>query len=118
MRTALMMGCVVMSLIATCGRASATPAEMVDMRNWVEAKFGNAAPSEPSGSLTILDHFDVVWRNCRVDRPLTLGTSEYRRGLFTHAHSDLLEKGLPVEIGSRPGSALFTYKRTGHGIIR
>ena len=24
---------------------------------------------------------------------------------------DLLEKGLPVEIGSRPGSALFTYKR-------
>jgi alpha-galactosidase len=28
---------------------------------------------------------------------------------------DLLEKGVPVEIGSRPGSALFTYKRTGQG---
>ena len=26
---------------------------------------------------------------------------------------DLLEKGLSVEIGSRPGSALFTYRRTG-----
>jgi alpha-galactosidase len=87
-----MMGVVVMSLIATCGRVSATPAETVAMRKWVDAKFEKAAPPEFSGSLHILAHFDVVWRNCRVDRPLTLGASEYRRGLFTHAASDVLVK--------------------------
>lgn len=38
-------------------------------------------------------------------------------GLFPKL-GDLLEKGLPVEIGSRPGSALFTYERTGHAIVR
>jgi alpha-galactosidase len=65
---------------------------MAETRNWVAAKFGIAAPPETSGGLTVLVHFDVVWRNCRVDRPLTLGASEYRRGLFTHAPSDVLVK--------------------------
>jgi len=85
-----MMGVVVMSLIATHGETSATPAEMAEMRHWMDAKFGNAALPESSGSLNILAHFDVVWRNCRVDRPLTLGAKEYGRGLFTHAPSDVL----------------------------
>jgi len=115
MRIALMMGGAVMGLVTAAAEASVTPAEMAEMRKWVAVKLENAAPPEPSGSLTVLAHFDAVWRNCRVDRPLTLGAREYRRGLFTHAPSDLLGKGLPVEIGSRPGSALFTYKRAGLG---
>jgi hypothetical protein len=91
-KIALMMGIVGMCSVVALAQASVTPAEKVEMRNWVEAKFGDAAALEPSGSLTLIAHFDVVWRNCRVDRPLTLGTSEYRRGLFTHAVSDVLVK--------------------------
>ncbi len=92
MRIVLILEVVVMSLVATMAQALVTPAEMAEMRNWVGAKFENAVAPEPSGSLSILAHFDVVWRNCRVDRPLTLGTREYRRGLFTHAPSDVLVK--------------------------
>ncbi|MDQ1256678.1 MAG: alpha-galactosidase, partial [Candidatus Hydrogenedentes bacterium] len=92
MRIALTMGVAVMSQIAMVAQAFATPAELAETRKWVDAKFGNAVPSEPSGSLALLAHFDVVWQNCRVDRPLTLGGSEYCRGLFTHAPSDVLVK--------------------------
>ncbi|MFA6240939.1 MAG: NPCBM/NEW2 domain-containing protein, partial [Candidatus Hydrogenedentales bacterium] len=79
-------------LIAPAAQAAATPAEMAEMQKWVGAKFENAAPAAPSGSITIVTHFDVVWRNCRVDRPLTLGTTEFTRGLFAHASSDILIK--------------------------
>ena len=92
MRIAEMMEVVVLCSIVSAAQASVTPAEMTEMRVWVNAKFGNVSPLEPSGSLTILTHFDVVWRNCRVDRPLKLGVSEYRRGLFTHAPSEVLVK--------------------------
>ena len=91
-RIALLMEVVAMALIAAAAQGDVAPVEMAEMRNWVAAKFGDAAPAEFSGSLTILEHFDVVWRNCRVDRPLTLGASEYRSGLFTHAPSDVLVK--------------------------
>jgi len=91
-RIALMMRLVVMCLVAAVAQAAGTPAEMAQMRNWVATKFDNAAAPESAGSLTLLAHFDVVWRNCRVDRPLTLGASEYGRGLFTHAASDVLVK--------------------------
>ena len=92
MRTTVPLGIIVMSIVAYCGTSLASPAEMVQARDWVNAKFGDAATPEPAGSLTLLTHFDVVWRNCRVDRPLTPGTSEYRRGLFTHAPADVLVK--------------------------
>jgi alpha-galactosidase len=80
---------VAMCVCAFVAQAGGSPSEMAELRNWVTAKFGDAAPPEPAGSLSVITHFDVVWRNCRVDRPLTLGTSEYRRGLFTHAPSDV-----------------------------
>lgn len=71
--------------------AAMTPAAVRDMQQWGAAKFGDVAP-EPSASLTVLTHFDVVWGNCRVERPLTLGASEFTRGLFAHAPSDILLK--------------------------
>ncbi|MBN2128982.1 MAG: glycoside hydrolase family 127 protein [Sedimentisphaerales bacterium] len=92
MKDVSIMGAAVMCLMATVAQAQVAPAEMIEMRKWVGAKFENVAQTEPSGSLTILEHFDVVWRNCRVDRPLRLGVSQYRRGLFTHAPSDVLVK--------------------------
>ncbi len=87
-----MTGIVLTGIAAACCGASAAPAEMAQSRNWVDAKFGDAAAPVSPGSLTLLNHFDVVWRNCRVDRPLTLGAAEYRRGLFTHANADVLVK--------------------------
>ncbi len=90
MRTLLMTGMGVICFVCSAAQAAGAPSEMAEMRKWVGAKFDNSAPAEPSGSLTILTHFDAVWSNCRVDRPLTLGAGEYRRGLFTHAPSDVL----------------------------
>ena len=81
-----------MGLGVAATQAFSTPSEMLDMQAWVNAKFGDAAQSPPLGSLQILTHFDIVWQNCRVDRPLTLGNREYSRGLFTHAPSDVLVK--------------------------
>jgi alpha-galactosidase len=98
MRNILAMGTVMMCVVAACGGALATPTETAGARNWVQAKFGDAAAVESLGSLTLINHFDVVWKNCRVDRPLTLGTAEYRRGLFTHAPADVLVK-LPAPGG-------------------
>ncbi len=89
MRSTLAFLIIAVGLSASAADAEPAPAEMADLRNWVFAKFENAAPAEPAGSLRVVTHFDVIWRNCRVDRPLTLGSSEYRRGLFTHAPSDL-----------------------------
>lgn len=74
----------------TGSRAVSSPAEMADMGAWVEAKFGEAVSADDAGSLTILSHFDIVWQNCRVDRPLTLGASVYGSGLFTHAPAEVL----------------------------
>ena len=69
--------------------AFSSPTEMADMRDWVTAKFGEAAPAGDTGSLTVLSHFDIVWQNCRVDRPLTLGNRAYDSGLFTHAPAEV-----------------------------
>ena len=119
MKIALIMGAVMMGLFVACGRVSASPEEKVEMRNWVEAKFGNAAPPDASGSLHILTHFDIVWRNCRVDRPLTLGANEYYRGLFTHAPSDVLVKlpGPGKEFSACVGVDTNSQTRVGQGSV-
>jgi alpha-galactosidase len=92
MRIVVVGAIIMMCLSAAVAQAAVTPSEMAEMQRWSAAKFGDAAAPALSGSLTIVEHFDVVWRNCRVDHPLTLGTSEFRRGLFTHAPSDVLVK--------------------------
>ena len=92
-----------MCLNAAVAQAQGSPAEIARMQSWVAAKFGDVSPAKPSGSLSVLTHFDVVWQNCRADRPITLGASEYRRGLLTHATADLLVK-LPA-----PGKEFSAY---------
>ncbi len=104
------------------GQADGTPAEHAELRKWMAAKFQADTPAAEAGSLTIVKHFDVVWQNCRVDRPLTLRASQYQRGLFTHAPSDVLVKlpgpgrELTAQVGvdtneqtrGGPGSVVFT----------
>ncbi|HOH30535.1 MAG TPA: NPCBM/NEW2 domain-containing protein, partial [Candidatus Hydrogenedentes bacterium] len=82
----------IMALLSgiTAMTAIATPLEMANMRAWVAARFGEAAPADDAGSLSILSHFDIVWQNCRVDLPLTLGATAYDSGLFTHAPAEIL----------------------------
>lgn len=92
MNVVVVMLLAVTGLLAALSPAEEAPSEMAEMRAWVNAKFEHAAPPTPSGSLTLLNHFDLVWRDCRVDRPLTLGASAYHSGLFTHAPSDVLVK--------------------------
>lgn len=90
MRYALTLLISVSCLIIPC--AFSSPVEMDDMRMWVRAKFGEAAPGSDAGELVILDHYDIIWQNCRVDGPLKLGNCAYTSGLFTHAPSDILVK--------------------------
>ncbi|MHB0959756.1 MAG: alpha-galactosidase [Pirellulaceae bacterium] len=99
MRALLFVAAVVTWQVTTGTHAWVSPSENSELQKWVAAKFENAAPEATMGSLTVVKQFDVVWQNCRVDRPLTLGTTEYRHGLFTHAPSDVLVK-LPM-----PGQA-------------
>ncbi len=119
MRIALMISVAAMGLIAPVGQAEESPAEMAEMRKWVAAKFEDAAPPEPSGSLTILGHFDMVWRNCRVDRPLRLGASEYHSGLFAHAASHVLVKlpGPGKTFTARAGVDTNSQTRGGKGSV-
>lgn len=70
--------------------AAGTPAEQVERDQFVAATLGLKSPTLSTGQLKILQHFDIVWQDCRVDRPLTLGSREYRQGLFAHAPSEIL----------------------------
>ena len=119
MKTILVVTIVVSWHMAAVVPAWETPAEKSELRKWVAAKFEAATPAQESGSLTILQHFDVVWQNCRVDRPLTLGTTEYRRGLFTHAPSDILVKlpGPGREFTARVGVDTNSQTRGGQGSV-
>lgn len=92
MQHILGVGLLALGLMSAAAQAAVAPDEMAEMRRWVDAKFKNPAPGAPAGGLVVLEHYDHVWQNCRVDRPLTLGTRAYRRGLFTHAPSDVLVK--------------------------
>lgn len=69
--------------------SGATPAAFAARDQFVAAKLGLEQSTVDCGRLEIVKHFDIVWQNCRVDRPLTLGAREFRRGLFTHAPSDI-----------------------------
>jgi len=83
------------------------------------AKGGLELPTPAAGRLEILKHFDVVWQNCRVDQPLTLGTREYRAGLFTHAPSDILVQlpGPARELRALAGVDSNSQTRGGQGSV-
>ncbi len=67
-----------------------TPDETCEARRWVAAAFEGAAQAEPpKWGLAILTNFDELLKNSRWGRPLTIGKTEYARGIFCHATSKL-----------------------------
>ncbi len=75
-------------------------AEMRELQRWVTAKFDGAPPVvQPSHGLVVRTNFDVLCLNTRMGRPLTIGQTEYARGVFAHAPSKLIAR-LPA-----PGKA-------------
>jgi alpha-galactosidase len=91
---------IVMAATGVAHGAEATPDEMFAARRWVAAKFeGAGTVASPASGLVVVTNYDLVWQNCRVDRPLMLGHAAFRRGLFTHAPSKIVVR-LP-----EPGAA-------------
>ena len=67
---------------------AATSAEMQRLHRWTAAKFDGAAPAAPpQWGLVVLTNYDELCLNTRMGRPLTIGKTEYRRGVFCHATS-------------------------------
>jgi alpha-galactosidase len=70
--------------------ATVTPDEMAEARRWVTAKLeGDRQLQPPRFGLAVLANFDELCRNTRMGRPLTLGRTEYPRGVFCHAASKI-----------------------------
>jgi len=68
--------------------SSVAPDEMAEARRWVAATFegaGQVAP--PTWGLAVLANYDELCKNTRMGRPLTIGKTEYPRGVFCHATS-------------------------------
>lgn len=83
---------VTLSVTLCLGAAHAvtvTPAEVVEARRWVAAKFAGtpdvARPQE--AGLTVLANNGVVQTNARGGRPLKIVRTEYAHGLYCHAVS-------------------------------
>jgi len=69
---------------------SVTPDEMAEARRWVAAKFEGVQQVElPKWGLAVLANYDELCRNTRMGRPLTIGKTEYPRGVFCHAVSKI-----------------------------
>lgn len=68
-----------------------TPDEMIEARRWVAGKMEDVPQVEPpQWGLAVLANFDELCRNSRMGRPLTIGKTEYPRGLFCHAASRII----------------------------
>lgn len=64
--------------------------ELHDVRRWTAAKIDGTGPvAPPAYGLAVLANYDELCRNTRMGHPLTLGQTEYHRGLFCHAASRL-----------------------------
>jgi alpha-galactosidase len=70
--------------------AGVTSAEMHELHRWMAAKFDGDRPAPaPRWGLAVLANFDELCLNTRMGRLLTIGTTEYPRGVFCHAASKL-----------------------------
>ena len=68
--------------------AATTSAETQELQRWVAAKFEGGRPAAPpQWGLAVLTNYDELCRNTRMGRPLTIGKTEYPRGVFCHATS-------------------------------
>jgi alpha-galactosidase len=67
-----------------------TPDEMAEARRWGAGKLEGVQRVEPpQWGLAVLANTDELCKNSRMGRPLTMGKTEYRSGLFCHAVSKL-----------------------------
>ncbi len=67
------------------------PAEMQELHHWLTAKFDGGKPAvRPQWGLTVLTNFDELCLNTRMGQPLTIGKTEYARGVFCHATSKVI----------------------------
>ena len=67
-----------------------TPGEMAEARRWVAAKFeGVGRVEQPQWGLAVVANYDELCKNSRMGRPLTIGKTEFARGLFCHAVSKI-----------------------------
>jgi alpha-galactosidase len=79
--------------LLTSARAApglATSAELDELHRWMAAKFESNRQAAPLQSgLVVLTNFDELCLNTRMGRPLTIGKTEYPRGVFCHANSQV-----------------------------
>ncbi len=67
--------------------------EQYEARRFVTAKFAGKEPDEPAAPLLmVVANNDPVQKNGRAAQPLRIGKTQYHRGLFTHAKSNVLVK--------------------------
>jgi alpha-galactosidase len=79
-------------------------AEAQMLRHWLAAKCGDEKQAAlPSWGLAVLANFDELCLNTRMGQPLTIGKTEYARGIFCHATSKLAVR-LPA-----PGKAFSAF---------
>ncbi len=101
-------------------KAAAAPSEMRELQLWLAAKFEGGRPANPpQWGLVILTNFDELCQNTRMGRPLTIGKTEYPRGIFCHAPSKLAVR-LPApgkSFSALAGVDSNTQTHGGHGSI-
>ena len=87
---AIAAGMAIMSGI-TAHAVSPSPIDIADARRWTAAAFGSSAhvPLDAAG-LVVARNLNEICRNGRIDRPLMIGKTAYRRGLFCHAASSIV----------------------------
>jgi len=84
----------ILLMAALCAGADAVsprPEEMARARQWLATRLAapQAKQAAKAGLLVLANH-DVVVRNSRGPRPLTLGKAQYARGLYCHATSKVV----------------------------
>ncbi len=74
-----------------CSALEPTAGEMAQTRRFVAARFetSSEATAAKEGMLVLANH-EAVQRNGRDGRTLRIGDMEYQRGLFCHAHSEIV----------------------------
>lgn len=84
--------------------AAEVSAEAQMLHHWLAAKFGDEKQvTLPSWGLAVLANFDELCLNTRMGQRLTIGTTEYARGVFCHAASKVAVR-LPA-----PGKAFSAF---------
>ena len=91
---------VIFALIRSQSVVAATPtwAELAEAQRWALAKFDGTPETGEGLGLYVLDNLNPVQLNARRGKPLRIGNQSFHRGLYCHAHSQIV-----VQTGHRGG---------------